>query len=240
MLNNENFSAAMQRAAGIGAWERNLETGEVRWSDGQYAIFGMDPGSILPNDSFFIDSVHPEDRKKINAFYHRVLSQGIVVGEEFRIVRADGAVRYLSVVGEIAGYDAEGRPLRLTGLCQDPSRPATLAALEARDRRGITVIDLDYRPMFWKSRQIAGEYARKALELATVAVGNLDECETAVGVREPDAAAQSSSPGWAWMTSSACVPIEPVAPRSATRFTRRSVRTATLCDRSPALVSAAT
>jgi 5-dehydro-2-deoxygluconokinase len=79
----------------------------------------------------------------------------------------------------------------LTGLCQEPSRTATLSALEARDGRGITVIDLDYRPMFWDSRDVAGEYARKALDLATVAVGNLDECETAVGVRDPDAAADA-------------------------------------------------
>jgi 5-dehydro-2-deoxygluconokinase len=79
----------------------------------------------------------------------------------------------------------------LTGLCQEPSRTATLSALQARDRQGITVIDLDYRPMFWDSREVAGEYARKALDLATVAVGNLDECETAVRVRDPDAAADA-------------------------------------------------
>ena len=39
-----------------------------------------------------------------------------------------------------------------TGLSEEPSRSATLAALEARDGRGITVLDLDYRPMFWPSR----------------------------------------------------------------------------------------
>jgi 5-dehydro-2-deoxygluconokinase len=79
----------------------------------------------------------------------------------------------------------------LTGLCQEPSRTATLSALQARGRRGITVLDLDYRPMFWESREAAGEMARKALEWVTVAVGNLDECETAVGVRDPDVAADA-------------------------------------------------
>lgn len=79
----------------------------------------------------------------------------------------------------------------LTGLCQEPSRTATMSALEARGRRGITVLDLDYRPMFWESREAAGELARRALDLATVAVGNLDECETAVGVKDPDEAADA-------------------------------------------------
>ena len=77
----------------------------------------------------------------------------------------------------------------VTGLCQEPSRSATLAALEARGRRGITILDLDHRPMFWESRQQAREQVERALPFVTVAVGNLDECETAVGEREPAAAA---------------------------------------------------
>jgi 5-dehydro-2-deoxygluconokinase len=76
-----------------------------------------------------------------------------------------------------------------TGLCQEPSRSATLDALKARARSGITVLDLDYRPMFWHSRSEARSWISRALGYATVAVGNLDECETAVGAREPLAAA---------------------------------------------------
>jgi 5-dehydro-2-deoxygluconokinase len=78
-----------------------------------------------------------------------------------------------------------------TGLSQEPSRDATLRALQARGRRGTTVLDLDYRPMFWASREEARAAMRQALPHVTVAVGNLDECETAVGVREPYAAAEA-------------------------------------------------
>ena len=77
----------------------------------------------------------------------------------------------------------------VTGLSEEPSRSATLAALEARAKAGITVLDLDYRPMFWASREEAREWVGRALELVTVAVGNLDETDTAVGEREPRAAA---------------------------------------------------
>ena len=79
----------------------------------------------------------------------------------------------------------------VTGLSQEPSRTATLAALEARNHRDITVLDLDYRPMFWPSREEARRWVQQALPHVTVAVGNLDECETAVGEREPLAAAQA-------------------------------------------------
>jgi len=73
-----------------------------------------------------------------------------------------------------------------TGLSDEPSRSATLGALEARGRRaGITVHDLDHRPMFWSDESEAGRWARAALEHATVAVGNQDEVEVAVGTRDP-------------------------------------------------------
>jgi 5-dehydro-2-deoxygluconokinase len=78
-----------------------------------------------------------------------------------------------------------------TGLCQEPSRSATLAALRARGKSGITVLDLDYRPMFWASAQEATEWIQQALPHVTVAAGNLDECEVAVGTRDPQAAAQA-------------------------------------------------
>jgi 5-dehydro-2-deoxygluconokinase len=79
----------------------------------------------------------------------------------------------------------------VTGLSQEPSRGATLGALEARARSGVTVLDLDYRPSFWPSREEARTWVQRALPHATVAVGNLDECDTAVGEREPRAAAQA-------------------------------------------------
>jgi 5-dehydro-2-deoxygluconokinase len=72
-----------------------------------------------------------------------------------------------------------------TGLSDEPSRTATLGALEARGRAGITVHDLDYRAMFWPSPEEAGDLQRRALDLATVAVGNLEEASVAVGAGPP-------------------------------------------------------
>ncbi len=74
-----------------------------------------------------------------------------------------------------------------TGLSAEPSREATLAALAAREG-GITVHDLDHRPMFWSDESEAGHWARAALRHATVAVGNRDEVAVAVRTRDPYAA----------------------------------------------------
>ena len=74
-----------------------------------------------------------------------------------------------------------------TGLSAEPSREATLAALAAREG-GITIHDLDHRPMFWSRESEAGHWARAALRHATVAVGNRDEVAVAVRTRDPYAA----------------------------------------------------
>ena len=71
-----------------------------------------------------------------------------------------------------------------TGLSDEPSRTATLAAMEQRPS-AITVFDLDYRPMLWESEEEAGYWYREALRHATVAVGNQSEVEVAVGTGDP-------------------------------------------------------
>ena len=76
-----------------------------------------------------------------------------------------------------------------TGLSQEPSRSATMAALEARGEHGLTVLDLDYRPMFWSSVDEAHRHVRAAVGLVDVAVGNREECAVATGEREPEVAA---------------------------------------------------
>ncbi|MEU0228634.1 5-dehydro-2-deoxygluconokinase [Streptomyces sp. NPDC006284] len=78
-----------------------------------------------------------------------------------------------------------------TGLSEEPSRTATLTALAHRAKSSATVFDLDWRPMFWADPGQARPHYAEALRHATVAVGNLDECEVATGLREPQACAEA-------------------------------------------------
>ncbi|MGZ5373642.1 MAG: 5-dehydro-2-deoxygluconokinase [Aeromicrobium sp.] len=81
--------------------------------------------------------------------------------------------------------------LTVTGLSAEPSREAHHAALEARGRNGITILDLDYRPMFWESPEQATEQIAAALPYVTVVAGNREECLIAVGEGDPDSAARA-------------------------------------------------
>jgi len=80
----------------------------------------------------------------------------------------------------------------VTGLSTEPSRSATLAALAARSRSRHTILDLDYRPTLWPSREDARRHVREAMRHVDVVVGNPDEFDTAVGMRDPKAAAQAA------------------------------------------------
>ena len=79
----------------------------------------------------------------------------------------------------------------VTGLSQEPSRSSHFAAWEQRARRRHTVLDLDYRPMFWVDPAEATTQVGRALEQVTVAVGNREECEVAVGETDPQRAADA-------------------------------------------------
>ncbi|GAA0192635.1 5-dehydro-2-deoxygluconokinase [Cytobacillus oceanisediminis] len=86
-----------------------------------------------------------------------------------------------------------------SGMSEEPSRSTQLAMLEARSsarsagsgRRHHTVLDLDYRPMFWSDPADATVQVQKMLPHVSVAVGNREECEVAVGETDPDRAADA-------------------------------------------------
>lgn len=82
----------------------------------------------------------------------------------------------------------------VTGLSEEPSRSAHFEAWVARNDGGrapLTVLDLDYRPMFWSTAADATEQVQRALNQVTVAVGNREECEIAVGETNPGKAADA-------------------------------------------------
>ncbi|MEQ6897904.1 5-dehydro-2-deoxygluconokinase [Microbacterium sp. KR10-403] len=79
----------------------------------------------------------------------------------------------------------------VTGLSEEPSRAAHHEAWAIRGRAPLTVLDLDYRPMFWASRDEASAAVAAALPQVTVAIGNAEECEVAVGETDPYRAADA-------------------------------------------------
>ncbi|MEV7553414.1 5-dehydro-2-deoxygluconokinase [Amycolatopsis sp. NPDC089917] len=76
-----------------------------------------------------------------------------------------------------------------TGVSAEPARATQREMLRRRGRRAHTVLDLDFRPMFWPDTETAREEIGWMLDHVTVAVGNRAEAEVAVGTADPDEAA---------------------------------------------------
>ncbi|NKE55832.1 5-dehydro-2-deoxygluconokinase [Lentzea sp. PSKA42] len=76
-----------------------------------------------------------------------------------------------------------------TGVSAEPARASQRMMLASRARKSHTVLDLDYRPMFWPDVKTARAEISWMLDHVTVAVGNRAEVEVAVGTSDPDEAA---------------------------------------------------
>ncbi|MER7456617.1 5-dehydro-2-deoxygluconokinase [Micromonospora sp. NPDC126480] len=140
--------------------------------------FGVDDSQVRPVDGLptpvtFCEIFPPDDFPLW--FYRTPTAPDLQIRAEELDLDAIAAARVFWLTG--------------TGLCQQPSRAAHRAALAARDGHPHTVLDLDHRPMFWPDRAAAGAAVAEVLPQVTVAVGNLDEVEVAVGTRDPDRAA---------------------------------------------------
>ena len=101
----------------------------------------------------------------------------------------------LAITAESLDLDAISRArifwATVTGLSEEPSRGAHHRAWGARNRREFTILDLDYRAIFWDSPARATAEVERALPHVTVAVGNREECEVAVGESDPLRAADA-------------------------------------------------
>ena len=104
-------------ATRTGTWEWTVATGEVRWSPSLEAMHGVAPGSFAGTFEAFQADIHPGDRAAVQASISRALEGG-EHRVEYRIVRPDGAVRWVEGRGEVFS-DADRRPERMIGVCLD-------------------------------------------------------------------------------------------------------------------------
>jgi PAS domain S-box-containing protein len=107
-----------QRLANIGHWERDLESGEILWSDQVYRIFGVDPGSFKVDFEMFIERVHPEDREKIRVTVSHALARGGRYRATHRIIRPNGEIRVVEQNGEVIAGEGD-KPGLFFGTAQD-------------------------------------------------------------------------------------------------------------------------
>ena len=149
-----------------------VAVGELREFDVDTRFVSVEPGTVTPLAFAALDP--PEDPQLL---FRR---DPPVPDFQLRGGEVDAAtVREVAILWISGG-----------ALSQEPSATTAEGMLQIRARRRHTVLDLDYRPSFWRSREDASHRIARALKQATIAVGNREECAVAVGSDDPHEAAR--------------------------------------------------
>lgn len=127
----KRFHQALLAAKG-GAWEWNLVTGQVVWSDENYRVLGLDPQTMEGSYESWLGAIHPDDRAYAEAAVAQSIETKRDLKVEYRVVWPSGAVHWIHDAGSLV-YDEEGEPVRMFGVHLDITE-RKLAELEVRQR----------------------------------------------------------------------------------------------------------
>jgi PAS domain S-box-containing protein len=110
--------AEAQELAHIGSWEWDVESGKVTWSNELYRLWGIVPGSQELTYDWYLGSVHPDDRERVQQIIERAIREGAPFAFDHRLEQQDGGSRWIHGRGRVITDDA-GSPVRLVGTAQD-------------------------------------------------------------------------------------------------------------------------
>lgn len=131
-ISEERLKLALS-ATRMGVWEWNVATDALFWSPECYAIFGI--SHFDGTRSAFLKSIHPLDSQRVEAMLSQVLSDGSIPNTEFRIIRPDTTIRWVTTHAQVS-YDEHGAPQRVIGTFLDTSeRKWAETQIEAHSRR---------------------------------------------------------------------------------------------------------
>lgn len=115
---NEDRLTLALNAAQIGTWDWHIRDDVTNWSQQTKRIFGVAPtDSGAPLEGFY-SMLHPEDRPFVEQAINRSISNGTAYEAEFRMPQPGGSVRWIRGKGKVL-FDAEGRPVLMTGINAD-------------------------------------------------------------------------------------------------------------------------
>jgi two-component system cell cycle sensor histidine kinase/response regulator CckA len=122
---SEASLAAAQRIAHLGSWEidftnlNDLDKYPPRWSDEIFRILGYEPGQIQPSRNIFLQSLHPDDRERLQNALVSALHEKKSLSADYRIILPNGSQRIVHSQGEFVFDKNTHRALKLVGTIQD-------------------------------------------------------------------------------------------------------------------------
>ncbi|MHC5856430.1 PAS domain S-box protein [Nostoc sp.] len=102
----------------MGLWDWNVVTNQVIWSENYEMLFGLIPSSFDGPYETFQKCVYPEDKQSVMQAIAHALTHKTDYNDEFRIVRSDQSVHWISAKGKFI-YDDGGQAVRMIGVCME-------------------------------------------------------------------------------------------------------------------------
>ena len=139
LRDSERRLVAAQHMAHVGYWERDFDTNRVALSDEACRIFGIaEQGLSLNLDEWhtrWVALIHPEDQPRLIELLGDVLAGIRAYDVEYRVIRPDGAVRFIYSQAEVK-RDVAGHAHNMLGMMQDiTERKQAEQALRASENR---------------------------------------------------------------------------------------------------------
>lgn len=101
----------------VGTWDWDLQTETVTWSPTLEEIYGFAPGTFPGTFEAYLGQIHPADRVDAAASVDAAIASGERFRYSYRILRADGEIRWIEGAGQAVHDD--GELVGMTGVCQD-------------------------------------------------------------------------------------------------------------------------
>lgn len=114
---NDKFNKC-QAFSKLAAWEWNIKTNDLFWSDEIYELIGYEPGEIEPNFETFVELTHPDDRESVSAAIGKCLEDGIAYEVDHRLHKKSGELIWVKEKGNIT-RDENGEPEFMLGIAQE-------------------------------------------------------------------------------------------------------------------------
>lgn len=112
----ERLRVALEGAR-MGTWDWDLINGVMFWSEGQEQLYGLPPGGFDGQFETFLSMIHPEDSNATLQALQTAIQRCQRYRVEFRIIRPDGTLRWLSSRGKV--FAQGNQPMRLAGVTLD-------------------------------------------------------------------------------------------------------------------------
>lgn len=115
---NQEALELAHEAAGLGTWDHDLVTGELRWDARARALFGLGSAE-LPAEPRWADVIHPDDLAPTEELQERALAERKPFSAEYRVFWPDRSIHWIAAVGRGVVEPSTGRPLRMRGILLD-------------------------------------------------------------------------------------------------------------------------